>query len=116
MSTFFISSPIMPIYVTRRRPTESRQRRISEESIHSSTNVADQKSLKTQATASSKDSAGSSKSQSRRQRLRRFLNFRKNAEYEKIEESKAKKPEKPVKKYQPNPYDHYYGMAYGPWF
>jgi hypothetical protein len=118
MSAFCVPSPVLPIMVTRGRPTNPTRRYSSEDSKYSSSE-ADQKSLKTQGTTSSKDSDASSKSQSRRHRLRRFLTFKKdNAVYEKMEDKKPKpkKVKKPVKEYEPTPYDQYYGIAYGPWF
>jgi hypothetical protein len=88
---------------------------VSELSEQTLDTAADDKSLKTQATSSSKGSNSSSGSRRRLHRIRQFFSLKKNdLDYEKLEE---KKPKKTVKKHEETSWDQYYaGMQYGCWF
>ena len=104
MNGFFIGSPVLPIFVARRRRSKQAQRRVSELSEHSS-DAVDTKSMKTQATSSSKATCDSTGIRRRSNRLRRFLTFKKDADFEERKDDKTKR--KPVKEYAGTSYDHY---------
>lgn len=115
MNGFFVGSPVLPIIIRRRRPVEP-ERRLSDLSNHTLKEATgDEKSLKSQVTASSRGSKSSSGSRRRLHRLRRFFSWKKQAfDYEKMDDVK---PKKTVKKYEETQWDHYYaGMQYGCWF
>ena len=112
MNSFFVGSPVLPIIISPKRPSEP-TRRVSDLSAHTLTEATLEKpSIEVRATTSSTASKSSSSSRHRLHRLRHFFSFKKqNLDYEKIENPK---PKRIAKKYEETSWDQYYaGMQYG---